>query len=126
MQMNLKSIILAFLLRHFLGVRSEQDGSWCHLPPDATGETGISCLAIQNMYTFNNQSGSCEPYVYGGCGATMNLFQSEEECVQAAKESGCMATERIADDATNGSMPLLALMPNHSRLLRSPSPENES
>jgi hypothetical protein len=34
-------------------------------------------------FTFNPVSLSCEPYIYGGCGATANLFLSKEECKMA-------------------------------------------
>jgi hypothetical protein len=49
----------------------------CSLPPI---DNPFACLAFHPSWTFNSKKGKCEPYVYGGCGKTANLFQTEEEC----------------------------------------------
>lgn len=53
-------------------------GSHCLLPP--ISDPLRSCLAFFKRFTFNPTSLQCEPYIYGGCGATANLFLSKEEC----------------------------------------------
>jgi len=83
-------------MRAILGIllcvlsQSVTSSSWCDLPPDTSRATGISCAALMYVYTFNSTSKACEMYEYGGCGATQNLFYSEEACIAAALESGCM------------------------------------
>ena len=49
----------------------------CSLPPVSTSN---SCLAFIPSWTFNSTSGQCEDFVYGGCGKTANLFDSENAC----------------------------------------------
>ena len=50
----------------------------CLLPP--VSQTLLSCMAFFQRFTFNSKSLECEPYIYGGCGATANLYLSKEEC----------------------------------------------
>ena len=50
----------------------------CLLPPVI--QKLMSCMAFFQRFTFNSKSLECEPYIYGGCGATANLYLSKEEC----------------------------------------------
>ena len=61
-------------------------GDWCMLPPDTSGSTGLSCMGLMQMYTYNATSGQCEEYTYGGCGSTLNLFNTLEECTAMAEQ----------------------------------------
>ncbi|KAF8763268.1 thrombin inhibitor hemalin-like [Argiope bruennichi] len=44
------------------------------------------CLAAFRRYYFNKESGECEEFIYGGCGANDNNFLTKEEC-----EETCLA-----------------------------------
>jgi hypothetical protein len=45
----------------------------------AGGEVG-SCKALFHAWFFDKMRGACMPYVYGGCGASENHFESQMEC----------------------------------------------
>lgn len=53
----------------------------CDLPlyPE---DLSIECRAHIPSWTYNATAGSCEDFIYGGCGATANIFGSEQECQQ--------------------------------------------
>jgi hypothetical protein len=53
---------------------SIQEDYRCFLPADS-GE----CLGYSEKYYFNRDRGTCEMYVYGGCGAEVP-FNSLQEC----------------------------------------------
>ncbi|XP_057373485.1 uncharacterized protein LOC130694421 [Daphnia carinata] len=53
----------------------------CNLPPVNT-ENG-ECEAYMPSWTFKSNSGTCEGFVYGGCGQTANLFETEAACQTA-------------------------------------------
>ena len=57
----------------------------CSLPP--VNPSPFSCLAFIPSWTYNATSGQCESYIYGGCGKTANLFQSEETCKATCETS---------------------------------------
>jgi len=40
----------------------------------------FACSGYMPKWTFDRTLGSCRSYVYGGCGATKNLFDTEEAC----------------------------------------------
>lgn len=63
----------------------------CSLPPVTSSSS--SCVAFIPSWTFNSTSGQCENYIYGGCGKTANLFQSEEVC-KATCESQASKTKQ--------------------------------
>jgi len=46
------------------------------------GETG-QCNALFHAWFFDKMRGACMPYVYGGCGASDNHFESQLECESA-------------------------------------------
>lgn len=50
----------------------------CSLPP--VKPSPFSCLAFIPSWTFNSTTGECQSYVYGGCGKTANLYNSQDEC----------------------------------------------
>jgi hypothetical protein len=51
----------------------------CTLPPEA----GSCSAAFQRWYY--SPGGVCEPFIYGGCGATSNNFETEEACLAACE-----------------------------------------
>jgi hypothetical protein len=85
-------------------IMEDLDSSFCSLPPDNTGRTGVSCSAYMPMFWYNDTSGACEPYVYGGCGKTQNLFELEEDCVAAAAEF-CGGASANSTGASSGVSP---------------------
>jgi hypothetical protein len=51
-----------------------------------------SCLAYFQRYGFNSATGHCERFVYGGCGANENNFDTLGECEDecgGSTEAGC-------------------------------------
>lgn len=50
----------------------------CKLPKDPG-----PCRAAIPRYWFNHQTGSCEVFLYGGCGGNDNNFETPSECEQA-------------------------------------------
>ena len=40
----------------------------------------ISCYAYFPKIVFNSKSLKCERYIYGGCGASANMFDGLEQC----------------------------------------------
>ena len=45
-----------------------------------TYASNIRCEAYLEHWTYNAETGVCEMFVYGGCGASANNFYSEEAC----------------------------------------------
>jgi len=50
-------------------------------------ETGM-CRGMFPQWTFDIKSGLCEFVTYGGCGGSINMFDSEEECYAGCAEFG--------------------------------------
>ncbi|XP_032595459.1 kunitz-type serine protease inhibitor HMGS2 [Drosophila grimshawi] len=46
---------------------------------DKPSETG-PCRAFFPMWRFIKETRQCEPFIYGGCQGTRNMFDDEEEC----------------------------------------------
>jgi len=67
----------------------------CSLPP-MRPDFGIMCLATIPVYHWDNKRGKCVKYVYGGCGGTKNLFDTEQDCY----------------DTCNGGKPTAAVVDN--------------
>ena len=99
------------------------NGTFCSLPPDTTESTGVSCFGIFTKYFFNETVEKCEEYVYGGCGATLNNFDTKEECDKAA-ETFCLedendSTEAVQDEDDKDATETLVV----NDTTNSPSPE---
>lgn len=52
----------------------------CFLPK----EIGV-CRARKTRYYFNQETGSCEEFIYGGCRGNRNNFYSLERCRRACE-----------------------------------------
>jgi len=50
----------------------------CALPP--LKPNALPCEALFFKWTFSGDSGRCQPFTYGGCDGTENLFDSEYQC----------------------------------------------
>ena len=50
----------------------------CTLPP--VESKTLSCFGYFPKWTFDAAAGKCQQYVYGGCGKTANLFNTEKDC----------------------------------------------
>ncbi|XP_078313590.1 uncharacterized protein LOC111130469 isoform X3 [Crassostrea virginica] len=46
-----------------------------------------NCLAYFERFFYNKNTGSCDQFVYGGCGGNANNFDSEESCNRKCVES---------------------------------------
>ena len=53
---------------------------FCSLP----AESGLCLAAILRWY-YNEKTGRCETFSYGGCGGNENNFKTEKECVKTCK-----------------------------------------
>jgi hypothetical protein len=60
------------------------DGEFCSLPPDDSVNTGVACMGYFPIYFYNATTKACESYIYGGCGGTLNQFESQDACQKAA------------------------------------------
>ena len=61
----------------------------CSLPSRVGFESGVSCLAAIPKYFFNQSSGQCEEFLYGGCGDQIaNRFDSLPECQRTCAPLG--------------------------------------
>lgn len=54
----------------------------CDLP-HTKNENGVQCEAAFERYHYNLETKSCDKVTYGGCGATANNFNTQEECEKA-------------------------------------------
>ncbi|CAB4056303.1 PAPLN [Lepeophtheirus salmonis] len=56
----------------------------------------IFCAGYFHKFTFNYDTLTCEPYVYGGCGATANLYDTLQECMSSCVHGqvGASVTEK--------------------------------
>uniref|UniRef100_A0A8D0EUU0 BPTI/Kunitz inhibitor domain-containing protein n=1 Tax=Strix occidentalis caurina TaxID=311401 RepID=A0A8D0EUU0_STROC len=51
-------------------------------------DPGIACARFSVMWYHRWETGSCEPFWYGGCGGNANRFGSERDCVCACTQPG--------------------------------------
>ncbi|GIY77809.1 putative serine proteinase inhibitor [Caerostris extrusa] len=66
-------IFIAFFLLAVAFAREEKN---CVDEP----ETGL-CRAYFPSWYYDQQSGSCKEFVYGGCGGNGNRYTTEQECM---------------------------------------------
>jgi tissue factor pathway inhibitor len=52
--------------------------SACSLPKDVG-----PCKAINKRYHYDNETKTCKPFLYGGCGGNSNKFLTKELCEQS-------------------------------------------
>ncbi|XP_076321612.1 thrombin inhibitor hemalin-like isoform X2 [Tachypleus tridentatus] len=55
--------------------KTSRQSNSCDLEP----ETGL-CEAYIPRFYFNKETGTCEQFIYGGCGGNKNNFETIEEC----------------------------------------------
>lgn len=60
--------------------------TFCSQPPMQDNFMGIQCAGYFPSWVYNKTTDACEEYVYGGCGATMNLFSTEQACTTSANK----------------------------------------
>ncbi|KAK7473996.1 hypothetical protein BaRGS_00034765 [Batillaria attramentaria] len=65
-----------------------QTNSDCHLP----AVPGL-CRGYFPRFFYNNRSGKCEEFIYGGCGGNANNFMTEEVCTEACAPTAPTVTE---------------------------------
>ncbi|XP_050763580.1 eppin-like, partial [Gymnogyps californianus] len=72
---------------HWLGPAASNgpmsSGDICHLPP-VTGP----CRGRFRHYAYNPATGTCQPFIYSGCGGNPNNFNTVEECQQVCQQRG--------------------------------------
>lgn len=56
------------------------DKAACLLGPYPEPQT-VFCRAYIPSWTYDATTGTCVEFVYGGCGGTANIFESEKECL---------------------------------------------
>ncbi|XP_077484626.1 PI-actitoxin-Axm2b-like [Amblyomma americanum] len=76
-------------LRAALGAR---DPDSCALEP----ERGL-CYAAFTLYYFDAATGTCEEFLYGGCGGNDNRFGSLAECLATCASSATKTTSAARD-----------------------------
>ncbi|XP_064098916.1 balbiani ring protein 3-like isoform X3 [Macrobrachium nipponense] len=93
--------------------------SHCYLPPVELD--GPLCEGLLQKWTFDSSAHQCKSIVYGGCGGTANLFDSEYDCLTScvspsgggslkkgigAKDLGQQAGEDVAKSQKRCLLPL--------------------
>ncbi|XP_077564783.1 mambaquaretin-2-like [Haemaphysalis longicornis] len=59
------------------GGEAEDRPAVCYLPP----HSGL-CIARYPSFFFDNSTGTCREFTYGGCRGNENRFSTLEECVR--------------------------------------------
>ncbi|CAM9373230.1 unnamed protein product [Lampetra planeri] len=57
-------------------------------------DTGTACSKFQAFWYFNNDTGGCGQFWYGGCDGNANRFPTEEECVRT-----CLSPSKVEKPA---------------------------
>lgn len=60
-------------------------GDPCFLPVDPG-----PCRGSFQKYYYNTGSGSCDPFIYGGCKGNSNNFMTMQECEAECRKPGMM------------------------------------
>eukprot|EP00890_Picochlorum_soloecismus_P004718 jgi/Picsp_1/5247/NSC_02609-R1_tissue factor pathway inhibitor len=126
------SALVSLLLRNTCtGSTAANNGTFCSLPPDNTESTGVSCFGIFTKFYYNETLNKCEEYVYGGCGATLNNFDSREGCEKAAEtycpddtnddDDNSTVVPQEGGDDTEGETEILV-----ANTTKSPSPDDST
>ncbi|KAM7091051.1 uncharacterized protein J5F26_011693 [Ciconia maguari] len=72
---------------HWVGLAASSSpvssGDICHLPP-----VSGPCRGRFRHYAYNPATGTCQPFIYSGCGGNANNFGTVEECQQACQQPG--------------------------------------
>ncbi|XP_072735220.1 uncharacterized protein [Ciconia boyciana] len=72
---------------HWVGLAASSSpvssGDICHLPP-----VSGPCRGRFRHYAYNPATGTCQPFIYSGCGGNPNNFGTVEECQQACQQPG--------------------------------------
>ncbi len=66
----------------FLKTTAVSSDDRCQLPPV---RPSFECQAALPRFTFDSAAGECRRHLYGGCGATANLYRTEEDCLAACQ-----------------------------------------
>jgi len=74
----------------------------CALPAD--GGDGGRCRGNFERWAFNEATGDCEPFTYGGCGGNGNRFMCKEMCERHCVEEG--GREEQASEGQASTCPL--------------------
>jgi len=45
----------------------------------------VSCRGAMKAYQYDISTGTCKPFIYGGCGGNANRFDSYSECIETCK-----------------------------------------
>ena len=40
----------------------------------------VPVMAFMTRYNYNNETGACETFTYGGCGGNGNNYKTQEDC----------------------------------------------
>jgi hypothetical protein len=75
--------------------------SVCSLPKDVG-----PCKAVNKRYHYDNETKTCKPFIYGGCGGNLNKFLTQELCEQncnfnvngQSREADMQTQESIRED----------------------------
>jgi len=66
------------------------------LEPAVSPEASKKCKGMFPRFTFNSEAGQCQKIVYGGCGASANLFVTLEDCIGVCMNEPRQMKSKIA------------------------------
>ncbi|KAH8413129.1 hypothetical protein KR009_008193 [Drosophila setifemur] len=82
----MKFIAVACLMFALLGVALGVKDPRCSLPPARDGNGVTKCAGFFPSFSYYQDSNSCQPFTYGGCGGNDNRFGSQSDCEAVCKE----------------------------------------
>ncbi|KIH61626.1 Kunitz/Bovine pancreatic trypsin inhibitor domain protein [Ancylostoma duodenale] len=80
----------------------------CTGPPEVGVKGGGRCRASMRRYYYDESKGKCVKFIYGGCGATQNNFETKEECQRT-----CMKHRRSTPKYNYPNYPKYPTTPNY-------------